>query len=479
MTIVSIEFLLFCALLLLLYYRVPGRFQWGVLLVASYLFYGSQGTENLAYIFSTTLTTYAVSLLLHYFQSQFDRKTARQKGKPWLLACMAVNFGLLFVCKINVLRGGLLPLGISFYLFQSMGYLMDVYRGSTLPERHFGKFALFVAYFPQLIQGPISRASDLLPQLTAAHTYHSKQLSCGLQRMLWGYFKKLVIAERIAPAVTALRDGGGSLFLLSAFYAIDIYGDFTGGIDIVLGLSEALGIPLPENFIRPFFAKNTAGFWRRWHITLGEWMKDYIFYPISVSKPMRSLSKSARKRFGKLGKRLPVYTASLATWFVTGIWHGLTPNFILWGMMNCAVIVISEELTPLYAKFHARFHLKERRWYGAFEMLRTFVLMNLIRTIDLFPNVGAYFSGMGNLFAPVPWNRLGLRSVDGGILLAGIVLMTAVSVIQEKWGSVRELLWRKHWLVRYSLTFMLFLIVLFMGCYGIGYDAESFIYSQF
>ncbi len=479
MEIVSAGFLLFCGGLLLIYYRVPGRFQWGVLLAGSCLFYGSQGLKNLAYIFFTTLSTYAATWRLGQLRIRFDRKTAKQKGKPWLVLCLTVNFGLLFVCKINLLRGGLLPLGISFYLFQSMGYLIDVYRGTVAPERHFGKLALFISFFPQLIQGPISRASKLLPQLTAPHAYDAKQVSFGLQRMLWGYFKKLVIAERIAPAVAALRGAEGSLLLLSILYAIQIYGDFTGGIDIVLGLSETMGIQLPENFHCPFFAKNTAEFWRRWHITLGEWMKDYIFFPISVSKPLRSLSKGARKRFGRFGKRLPVYVASLATWFATGIWHGLTPNFILWGMMNCAVIILSEELAPLYARFHARFPWKEKGWYGAFEMLRTFLLMNLIRCADLFADVGTYFRRLVGILTPVRVPELGLSGLDWAILAGGIILMVIVSVIREKRGSIRELLWRQHWLLRSSLLFGLFLLVLLMGCYGIGYDAGNFIYSQF
>lgn len=477
MSIVSGNFFLFCAVLLLLYYRVPGKMQWVVLLVASYLFYGCQGAQNLVYILFTTLTTYTVSLLLHYFQAQPDQKTGKQKGRLILLLCLTANFGMLLVCKINLLRGGLLPLGISFYLFQSMGYLLDVYRGKLNPERNLGKLALFVSFFPQLIQGPISRADKLLPQLTAVHAYDPRQVSFGLQRMLWGYFKKLVIAERIAPVVITLRNGDGSLLLLSILYAIQIYGDFTGGIDIVLGFSETLGIQLPENFIRPFFAKNTAEFWRRWHITLGEWMKDYVFYPISVSKPMRRLSKSARKRFGKYGKRIPVYAASLATWFATGIWHGLTPNFILWGMMNGTVIILSEELSPLYAKFHSRFPVKECRWYACFQMLRTFLLMNIIRIADLFPDVGAYVRRMGTIFSHPRVDCLEVR--DGIILAVGVLLMLTVGLIQAKHGSVRGLLWRRNRLLGRSLFFFLFLAVLLMGCYGIGYDAGNFIYSAF
>lgn len=215
-------------------------------------------------------------------------------------------------------------------------------------------------------------------------------------------------------------------------------------------------------------------------------MKDYIFYPISVSQPMLKLSKSARKKLGNFGKRLPVYVASVATWFVTGIWHGLTPNFVVWGMLNCFVIVVSEELSPLYERFHNRFHLKEKRWYGGFEILRMFLLMNLIRACDLFPHVGNYFARLGSLFTTfnfhILWDgtlmKLGLTGLDYGILAGGCALMLAVSLVQEKKGSVRELL-QGSTAFRYCLIFLLLVIVLLMGSYGIGYNASSFIYTGF
>jgi D-alanyl-lipoteichoic acid acyltransferase DltB (MBOAT superfamily) len=280
---------------------------------------------------------------------------------------------------------------------------------------------------------------------------------------------------------------GVGFLLLMTFYAVQIYADFTGGIDITIGIAQALGIKLPENFIRPFFSKNIAEYWRRWHISLGEWMKDYIFYPISVSQPMLKLSKSARQKFGNFGKRLPVYIASIATWFCTGIWHGASANFILWGMMNCFVIVVSEELAPLYERFHSRFHLKEKAWYGGFEMLRMFMLMNLIRVVDLFPNVGEYFRRMGSMLTTfnfhILWDgtmmNLGLSGLDYAIIGGGILIMFTVSLIQEKNGSIRELLAQKPVFLRYSLIFALFLTVLLMGSYGIGYNASNFIYNQF
>lgn len=484
MSFTSFPFLLYIGVVLTLYYTIPCRGQWVLLLVASYGFYLHSGLGNLCFILLATASTYGTARIVDRIQAACDRKAAKLRSKKWVWLCLGLNFGLLAICKVRLtFQNILLPMGISFYMFQSMGYVLDVYRGSVKAERNPFKLALFVSFFPQLMQGPISKYSQLAPQLFSPHEFDGKQVSFGLQRMLWGYFKKLVIADRIAVAVAALKGPehtGMAFLVLTVFYAIQIYGDFTGGIDIAIGLSEALGIRLPENFIRPFFSKNIAEYWRRWHITLGEWMKEYVFYPVSVSSPMRKLSKAARKRWTKLGKRLPVYVASFATWFCTGIWHGITPNFLLWGMMNCAVIVVSEELTPLYEKFHSRFHLKEKCWYAGFEMLRMFLLMNLIRIVDLFPNVGAYFRRMGTMFSSihVPFWDLGLTGLDYGILICGVALMLTVSLVQERFVSVRELLWERTGL-RYALTIGLFLTVLLMGNYGIGYDAGNFIYNQF
>jgi len=498
MRLTSLYFAVFAAVLGVLYYSIPGRFQWQLLLTASVVFYLWAGEEYLIFLLFTAITTYMATMQMAKNQARQSgkSKTAIRKQNRWLMAaCLTANFGMLFLCKaclikpfslavtdspVSFLSLGL-PLGISFYLFQTMGYVVDVYRGSVPAEGNFFRLLLFSSYFPQLIQGPISRYSRLAPQLFGQHAFDGKQVSFGAQRMLWGYFKKLVIADRIAPAVTVLRgmEGGSAFAALTVFYAVQLYADFTGGIDVVLGLSQILGVTLPENFIRPFFSKNTAEYWRRWHISLGEWMKEYIFYPVSVSKPMLRFSKAARRRFGNFGKRMPVYLASAVTWFVTGIWHGLTPNFILWGMLNWGVIVISGELEPVYRRFHSRFRLKEKRWYGCFEMARMFCLMNLIRVCDLFPRVSDYFRGLVSLWER--WEPIaipGLTGVDIAILLLGCAAMLLVSLIQERRGSVRELLWEKT-AVGYCVNGALLLAVVLTGSYGVGYNAASFIYNQF
>ena len=278
MSFTFFSFLLYIGIALALYYIIPRRGQWALLLIASCGFYLYSGLDNFCFILLTTASTYAAARIVDRTQALFDRKKAKQKSKKWIWLCLSLNFGLLAICKVRfTFQNILLPMGISFYMFQSIGYVLDVYRGSIKAERNPFKFALFVSFFPQLIQGPISKYGKLAPQLFGEHPYNGKQVSFGLQRMLWGYFKKLVIADRIAVAVLALRGPehtGLSFFVLTCFYAIQIYGDFTGGIDIAIGLSEALGIRLPENFVRPYFSRNIAEYWRRWHITLGEWMKE-------------------------------------------------------------------------------------------------------------------------------------------------------------------------------------------------------------
>ena len=523
MAFTSFSFLLFAAVVIAAYYLVPQRFQWWVLLIASYVFYFTAGVKYLLFIVLTTVTTFFTARHMGAALAKQDAYLAEHKkelsreekkeykarvksaNRKWLIGCLLLNFGMLALCKaalVEPFRGlmsgtGLsflslgLPMGISFYLFQSMGYVVDVYRGTCKAEQNFFRLALFVSFFPQLVQGPISKFTQLAPTLYAPKKFDGQTVSFGLQRMLWGYFKKLVVADRIAVSIGTLKGDeftGVGFLLLGLFYAVQIYGDFTGGIDVTIGLAETMGVRLPENFIRPYFSKNIAEYWRRWHISLGEWMKDYIFYPISVSGPMRDLSKFARAKFGNFGKRLPVYVASVATWFVTGIWHGLNANFIVWGMLNCFFVVLSEECTPLYEKFHARFPgLKQTKGYGVFEMLRMFVLMNLIRSCDLFPDVGEYFRRIGSIFTTFNWHilwdgtmmRLGLSGLDYAVLGVSIVLLFAVSVFQEKHGSLRKALAEKPAALRYALIFTLFVVVLLMGSYGIGYDASNFIYNQF
>jgi len=529
MQFTSLAFIGFATLTLLLYFTLFRKKQWWILLAASYLFYLAADVSYLLFILYTTLITYVTARVLQARSDREDayvaanratlstdeRKAFRAKAKKQrfliLVMGLLLGFGLLAVLKytafavsgINSILGWfdakpfklpslLLPLGISFYTFQSMGYLIDVYRKKARAESNPAKLALFVSYFPQLIQGPISRFSSLGAQLFERHPFDGLHFRAGLLRVAWGFFKKMVIADTVAIGVKTLTLQSESyqgiyVFLLIVLYSIQIYGDFTGGIDITIGLSEMMGIRLAENFDRPFSSKSTKEYWRRWHITMGTWFTDYVFYPLSICKPMQRLSKFSRAKLGeKLGKRIPVYLATIATWFLTGLWHGAGWNFIVWGLLNCFVILVSQELQPLYTRFNGRFpRLVASAPWGAWQMARTFLLMGLIRSLDCYRDVSLSFKLWGSMLTTFNIGELfsggftsfGLGLSDWCVILCGVLVVFFVS-IQKGDTPLRERIAKKP-ILTCALLCLAVLIVLIFGAYGIGYDASQFIYNQF
>ena len=531
MLFTSYEFLFFVLITCVLYYVIPKKWQWMLLLVASYVFYFLAGASYLPYIFVTTVSTYLIARKITALQAEVEayikehkqelsreeRKEykAREKKKQWrlLLLCLLFNIGILAVLKytnfaifnVNAVLTTfgsstrlkfvdfVLPMGISFYTFQSMGYLIDVYRGKYEAEKNLFRFALFVSFFPQLVQGPISRFDALSKTLYEKHNFDATVVASGLQRVLWGYFKKMVIADRMLVAVNTLIQGpeeyqGAYVFAGMLFYALELYADFTGGIDITIGIAQTLGIHVTENFQRPYFSKNIKEYWNRWHITMGSWFTDYIFYPISVCQPMLKFSRFARKHFGEvIGKRMPVYLSSFVVWFTTGIWHGASWNFIVWGLGNFVVIMISQELEPLYRKFHKAFPKADGAfWFKLFRVGRTILLMSSLRMFDCYRDVPLTFKMFGSMFTTWNWNvlwdgsmlKLGLEAKDFVILFLGMLFILVVSLIQRS-GSVREKIRQKALPVRIIVWYGLFLAVLLFGAYGVGYDASQFIYNQF
>jgi D-alanyl-lipoteichoic acid acyltransferase DltB (MBOAT superfamily) len=530
MLFTTYSFVIFISLLFLIYYLIPKKYQWILLLGASYLFYSFVGVKFLLYILLTTISTYFVSRKigeLHQIQSEYlikhkgllsrdEKKSykALMKNKlwKWLLACLLLNFGVLAFTKytnftienINMLFNTFgsekqlsfwdiaLPMGISFYTFQTMGYIIDVYRGKYPPEKNIFKFALFVSFFPQLIQGPISRFDDLSKTLFQEHKFNSRNLNFGLQRIMWGFFKKLVIADRMLVAVnTLIADPetyqGAFVFVGMLFYAYQLYADFTGGIDITIGIAEVLGIKVKENFERPYFSKSITEFWRRWHITMGTWFKDYLFYPLSVWRPMLNFGKFTRKHFGDtIGKKIPVYITTLVVWFTTGLWHGANWNFIVWGLTNGIVIILSLECKPLYERFHNRFRVKHTFGFRLFQVIRTILLMSAIRLFDLYRDVPMTFRMFGTMFTNFKINELfngslinlGLNISDYIILLMGLVVLVMVSLLQRT-GSVRGKIADSHIAIGFAVNYALIILILVFGAYGVGYDASQFIYNQF
>jgi hypothetical protein len=272
------------------------------------------------------------------------------------------------------------------------------------------------------------------------------------------------------------------------FYALELYADFTGGIDITIGIAQVLGITVQENFNRPYFSKDIAEYWRRWHISLASWFRDYMFYPMSASRPMLELSKKTRARLGNgIGKRLPVYVSTIVVWTVTGLWHGSAWNFIVWGALTGTIIIISQEFSPLYTKFHQRFpNIREKFGYRLFQVVRTFFLLSSIRILDCYRDVAMSFKMFFSIFTTWNWGalfsgallNLGLTVADYIVVALGAVALIAFSLVQRT-GSVREKLYHRPRWLRYGTIILILLAVLVLGTYGMGYDAKQFIYNQF
>lgn len=541
MLFTSYAFIGFVILLVALYYVLPKKAKWPLLLLGSYVYYFFAGWKFLFFILAVTVITYVAGILISRNKARADARFAEMKrleksgeGDPEkvgkearklykesqkktrrrimaigitlaLLILAVVKYTNFTIHNINGLlsafhvskRIGFVTIlkvtGISFYTFQSVGYVIDVYRDRHEAQKNFFKYALFVSFFPQLVQGPISRYGDLSKELYTPHAFSGRVVGRGLERVIWGYFKKLVIADRILPAVNTMIEApesykGVFVFCVMMFYALELYADFTGGIDITIGIAEMLGIPVKENFERPFFSKNIAEYWRRWHITMGTWFTDYIFYPISVSGPMLKLSKWSRKHLPeRMGKRVPVYLASFVVWFTTGIWHGASWNFIVWGLGNFVVIMISQELEPLYAKFHKKVNTDGSTVYKSFQVGRTILLMSALRLFDCYRDVPLTFKMFGTMFTTWNWKavgngtllQLGIGRADYVILILGTILLFAVSMAGRS-GSVRDKLEKKLPMpARWGLFTVLLLVVVVFGAYGLGYDASQFIYNQF
>ena len=500
------------------YYLCPLRARWGLLLCASYAFYASCGANALPFILLTTLSTWGGALAIGRIaeknkaavragkdtlcaqEKKAMKAAARSRQRAVLLAVLLLNFLSLGVFKYlpplaNALGKPLnllLPLGISFYTFQSMGYLIDVYNGKYAPERNPAKFALFVSFFPQLIQGPIGRYDQLAGQLTAPHRFDPDAFARGAVLMLWGFFKKKVIADRALPLVARVFDhqsayGGAVIVIAVLFYSLQQYADFSGGIDLVTGIAQLFGIELAPNFKRPYFSVSLGDFWRRWHISLGAWMRDYVFYPFALTRPVTRLSKAAKARLGAdFGRALPAALGNILVFLLVGVWHGATANYVLWGLYNGLILAASALLEPAYRRFSDGHRaLVASRGFHLFRVLRTFLIVNIGWYFDRAARAGDAFSMLGKtLFAPGLSQiasgtllTLGLTGYDFTVLAIATAILFAVSLLQERGVRVRERLFALPLPGRWAilLAFTLFVLCTFT----LGTGSDGFMYAVF
>ena len=505
----------------LVYYVFPRRMRWIILLLASYTFYATRAFSALPFILITTVTTWFAALTIGNIgdaskarlKAEKDSLSAQEKKaikaqaksrqRVLMLSALVLNFVILGVLKYTdeVLRmvgsqplGLLLPLGISFYTFQSMGYLLDVYNGKYAPQKNPFKFALFVSFFPQLIQGPIGRYDQLSLQLTEGHDFDWHNLQRGFMLILWGLFKKMVIADRALPLVSAVFEGygelGGAVIAVGVlFYSLQQYCDFSGGIDLVTGIAQQMGITLAPNFKRPYFAVSLGDFWRRWHISLGSWMRDYVFYPFALTKPVASLSKAAKGRFGQnFARALPAALGNILVFVLVGVWHGAASNYILWGLYNGLILAFSALMEPVYKNWNAAHaKLSASKAFHVVRVLRTFVIVNIgwyfdrcTHGMDALRMLGTTLTDWrGSQLTMDLIGSLGVASADFYLLMLCTVLLFVVSFVQERGLIVRDWLSERNILVRYAVLLLGVIAVLVFGVYGSGFDEATFIYYQF
>lgn len=332
----SFVYLLFFPTVAVLYYWITPKYRWLFLLLVSYYFYMNWKPIYAVLIFASTLITYLSA-------KQIEASNKTRVKKFFLYSSLTLNFGILFLFKyynffnesLYGLLDGLgirmqlpnfdllLPVGISFYTFQAVGYTVDVYRGDIVHEKHFGRYALFVSFFPQLVAGPIERASNLLPQFRKNVSFDYQKALGGLKLIVWGYFMKLVVADRLSIYVNAVYNNSEyhsavSLIVATIFFAFQIYCDFGGYSNIAIGCAKIMGFDLMTNFNRPYFARSTTEFWKRWHISLSSWFKDYVYIPLGGNQV-----GTARN-----------YLNLFLTFVVSGLWHGANWTFIIWGGLN-------------------------------------------------------------------------------------------------------------------------------------------------
>ena len=492
----SLQYLIFFSVVVFLYYIFPYKYRNLWLLVSSYYFYMCWDAKYAGLMLLSTFITYLSGILMQTVNETCSIEVRQRFLKKWIVFfSFATNIGILFFFKyfnffnhagkalfdkfsfnwsipsINVL----LPVGISFYTFQALSYTVDVYRGKIDAEQHFGKYALFVSFFPQLVAGPIEQSSHLLHQFDRQNKFDYDAMRRGLLLIGFGLFKKVVIADRIAIFVNAVYGkptlyGGITLSIATIFFAIQIYCDFSGYTDIAIGSAKILGYDLMKNFDCPYFSTSIAEFWRRWHISLGAWFREYLYIPLGGNRV-----KMHRK-----------YINLMATFLVSGLWHGANFTFVIWGFLHGAYQIIGYLTKNIRAKIAAFFKVDSKCFsHRLFQTVVTFALVCFAWIFFRADNLSDAWYIVKNLKPNDYWVlfdnslfTLGLDRKEFDVALVSIGILFFVDWLSTKINLVAALK-KQHIVFRWTIYFMLIFGVIIFGSYGQQYSAVSFIYFQF
>lgn len=510
MSFIDYIFIPFLFLSINLYFCVPLKWRWFLLLINSLVFYCSWGILLLPFVAGAVLLSWGTALLIErkYLQLDQDLKVGigtdkaeqnkqKQKVKKqckylvWI--AVSILIVMLAASKMHWISIGV-PLGISYYTMSLIGYMADVYWRKEKAEHNYFSLLLFAVYFPKILEGPISKHRLLAAQLKEGHRFDYQRFCFGLQRILWGYFKKLVIADRLNILVSAVfsdyENYHGAVFLVAAIFgAFQLYCDFSGCMDIALGTSEIFGISMEENFNRPFFSRSAAEFWRRWHITLGAWFKDYVYMPLVISPALMKISGKIRKKAGKrAGKAFITIVPLMTVWILTGVWHGTGWNYVVWGLYWGSIIICSTVFEPELSRIPELLHLdKEKKGYQRMQMIRTFFLFVGSRLLTLPANLQITWCIFRKIVKKIaPWElldgtlyTLGLERPEFIFVVMALLALLYISRQEEMGVSFRKKIAEFPIWCRWSVYYGALIIVIIFGVYGAGYSAGAFVYMNY
>lgn len=498
------------------------------LLFASFAFFWFISGQLISYLFLTILAVHYFGIWLDRIQTQRSaalkavpkeekkalKKAYLHRSRLVLLFAAVLLIGGLLVIKyspffttnvnsllrlLNVplqfdIPSYIMPIGISFFTLQAVSYLFDVYRGLVKADDNIFRLALFMSFFPQIVEGPICRYSQTADQLWNVKQIDFENFKLGVVRILFGLMKKLIIADRLNPMIKQIFDNytqypGGMIALAALAYTVQLYCDFSGTMDAVMGVGQIFGITMPENFQRPFFSKSISEFWKRWHITLGTWFKDYIFYPVTMSKPMKNLTSSARKKLGNhFGPLVAGSIALFCVWFCNGLWHGSAWGYIFFGMYHFVLILSGNIIAPAVTAFNKKLHINSECFaYRVFQIVRTGILVvigemffraeRLTTGLSMFGKMITDFSF--SVSNPDLLGDLKLDLHDIAIVVVALAFIFVISVLNEKGISVRDSVAKKNIAIRWAAVYALILFIVIFGAYGKGYVAVDPIYANF
>ncbi len=531
MELTGIQFLLFLCVVFLLYFTVFRKRQWVLLLAASIVFYVFAGVKYIVFIVISSLVTWLIGLKIQSLNDRekeivsdktLEKEIIKQhraeflkRRRFWMVLDLLINLGILCVIKytnfalqeVSLLLehfgiqwsksfSFVLPLGISFYTFMLVSYILDLYWKRYRAETNFFRMLLFASYFPHITQGPLSRYNKLAPQLAQNHSFDYDRAAKGLQLMLWGFFEKLVIADRLAIFTNGVYSrwkslNGLPLVVAIIFFSVRLYMDFQGCMDIGRGVSQVFGIELELNFNHPYFSKTMPEFWRRWHITLGAWFKEYLLYPVSMTPLCKNLTRVTRRKYGAAVSRVvSTIIPSICVWLVTGIWHGAAVRYIFWGFYHGILIIGSNILEIPAEKAVAAMKIRKDTFsYELFQMTRTFILSAIGRIFFFAANAveaRAIFFRMFNFRNPALYTlwdgsmyTYGLDQYAYYLAWLLIAMLWGIGMVQERGVVIRDWIGKQNLLFRWVLYLLLIASILILGVYGKGYDASKFVYGAF